>query len=902
MSFEGIDEWDENFLDEAIRIELEAISSRNPPSDPPSSSSDHNAAGASSRPEPEPEPIPPRNPALVRSEQDCFPPIPSSDAGWGTHNGGFSFSPPRELSQRFPERPNSEEDCEIIDPLVFNNVRYGDRSRGGGGGARKDKEVERLKEHECMELKKDRAWKDEQLKYAFSQIEAKDAEISGLNNVNASKLDLHNNGSFVDQAGCSHVNEDKGTRSITQALRRTKDIYYGRSKGANEPSGGFSLDSQMLESYGPERNDVLTDGPAAVSELKCRILIDNSLTTSSGGAIQEGYFREKPAQSKCNKTVGIQTDFVQNSSHITPKDLAEEHITSKLLAIWIPPNKNTGRNLISKLLVSCSADFCVLFQCLSMTSKMDPDCPSDKSFGDMELDDLSQPILLTDAAKVSRLYAILMKSPEPIPVPFSYRNGMGWFEVSQKLKVWVVLNEQVCDLKLQMKMGQWTDNHEGSRQPPRFMLGKTKVFIMMWNQRLYDATGKGRRADLIDECNLLRNNVLIDRSVKNEVYDAKSLEFVNQIVEFRNSEDACNKVEPSSLFSTDARSFDLGNLCKEKLGSNDTFLSSESWISIFGAMKQIALRIRKECVQSEALSIMIVILMRTNSNAERKRFGLLSILEAVPQLLQKEVGLHVQKQTVRLLFLLLNCPEMLMMFCSGGKVGMEQEETVDGHVDALQRAISSVLEGLLECLASGGTGTLELKLRKQIIILLAHIASYGQSGFEVLLNPVTPLGLNFLGLIELKLRKQIIILLAHIASYGQSGFEVLLNPVTPLGLNFLGLIVRVLASEMDAEIMDFAKTHALCKERTSLMREALILLNRLASHPTYSRAAIDALMSSNSTASLTIDVANRIPQKSRGCWKHDGTKTTQMEAEIMDLARLFRSRVFAFLGESHLAN
>ncbi|XP_073106172.1 protein SENSITIVE TO UV 2 isoform X3 [Elaeis guineensis] len=802
MSFEGIDEWDENFLDEAIRIELEAISSRNPPSDPTSSSRDHNGAGASSRPEPEPEPIPPRNPALVRSEQDYFPPIPSSDAGWGAQNGGFSFSPPRELSQRFPERPNLEDDCEIIDPLVLNNAEYGDRSRRGGGGAKKDKEVERLKrelgrvskqlnhlEHECMELKKDKAWKDEQLKYAFSQIEAKDAEICGLNrkNLGVSKLDLHNNGSFVDQAGCSHINEDKGTRSITQALRRTTDCDYGRSKGANEPS-------------------------AAVSELKHHILIDNSkgLTTSSGGAIQEGYFPEKPARSKCNKTVGIQTDFVQNYSHITPKDLAEEHISSKLLAIWVPPNKNTGRNLISKLLVSCSADFCVLFQCLSMTSKMDLDCPSDRRFADRELDDLSQPILLTDAAKVSHLYAILMKMHK---------------EVGQ-LHTFLEALLDLCTLE--------------------------NVVLVHRSLRILHAI-----LQLLLSCDISsnqRNNVLIDRSLKNEVCEVKSVEFVNQIVEFRNSEEQCNKVEASSLFSTDKRSFDLENLCKEKLGSNDTFLPSESWISIFGAMKQIALRIRKECVQSEALSIMILILMRSNSNAERKRFGLLSFLEVVPQLLQKEVGLHVQKQTVRLLFLLLNCPEMLMMFCSGGKVGMEQEETVDGHIDALQRAINSVLEGLSECLASGGTGTLELKLRKQIIILLAHIASYGQSGFEVLLNPVRP-----------------------------------------QGLNFLGLIVRVLASEMDVEITDLAKTHALCKERTSLMREALILLNRLASHPTYSRAAIDALMSSNSTASLTIDVANRIPQKSRGCCKHDGTKTTQMEAEIMDLARLFRSRVFAFL-------
>lgn len=125
---------------------------------------------------------------------------------------------------------------------------------------------------------------------------------------------------------------------------------------------------------------------------------------------QEGNFPEKPAQSKCNKTVGIQTDFVQDCSHITPRGLAEEHISHKLLAIWVPPNnQNTQRNLISKLLVSCSADFCVLFRCLSMTCKMDLDCLSDKSFSDMALDDHSQPVLLTDAAKVSRLYAIMMK-------------------------------------------------------------------------------------------------------------------------------------------------------------------------------------------------------------------------------------------------------------------------------------------------------------------------------------------------------------------------------------------------------------------------------------------------------------------------------------------------------------
>lgn len=118
-------------------------------------------------------------------------------------------------------------------------------------------------------------------------------------------------------------------------------------------------------------------------------------------------------------------------------------------------------------------------------------------------------------------------------------------------------------------------------------------------------------------------------------------------MDFRNSEEACNKGEPSSLFSAEKRSFDLENLCKEKLGSNDTFLSSESWISIFGAMNQIALRIRKECVQIEALSIMILILMRSNSNEERKRLvvgtGRIQLISWFPFLFCKFLCGHLMR-------------------------------------------------------------------------------------------------------------------------------------------------------------------------------------------------------------------------------------------------------------------
>lgn len=66
---------------------------------------------------------------------------------------------------------------------------------------------------------------------------------------------------------------------------------------------------------------------------------------------------------------------------------------------------------------------------------------------------------------------------------------------------------------------------------------------------------------------------------------------------------------------------------------------------------------------------------------------------------------------------------------------------------------------------------------------------------------------------ELKLRREVILLLAYIASHGRSGFEVLLAPVRPHGVNFLESIVQVLASVMDAEIVDCAEAQALCAER-----------------------------------------------------------------------------------------
>lgn len=83
------------------------------------------------------------------------------------------------------------------------------------------------------------------------------------------------------------------------------------------------------------------------------------------------------------------------------------------------------------------------------------------------------------------------------------------------------------------------------------------------------------------------------------------------------------------------------------------------------------------------------------------------------------------------------------------------------------------------------------------------------------------------------------------------------------------------------------------------MREALILLNRLASNPMYSAAVLGMLTRSRATASLTVDVAERISSRSRACQSSDGMKRVHSkEAEIADLSRVFRTRVFAFLDNN----
>ncbi|XP_076914961.1 protein SENSITIVE TO UV 2-like [Bidens hawaiensis] len=177
-------------------------------------------------------------------------------------------------------------------------------------------------------------------------------------------------------------------------------------------------------------------------------------------------------------------------------------------------------------------------------------------------------------------------------------------------------------------------------------------------------------------------------------------------------------------------------------------ISSFKWFSLFQTMHEVATRQCEESIKVEAVSIMNILLLRTDAYTERAMYGEVSIFQSLSQLLKKEAGVDVKKEAVHLLYLLLNCPKLLVMFCSSSnEEGTSGEVSRNGHTF---EGLGSVLDGLADCLACHRNGAFTnsvLKLQRNTIILLAFLASSGRSGFEILLGRNLSRRTNFLYLI-----------------------------------------------------------------------------------------------------------------------------------------------------------
>ncbi|XP_057996643.1 protein SENSITIVE TO UV 2 isoform X2 [Hevea brasiliensis] len=295
-------------------------------------------------------------------------------------------------------------------------------------------------------------------------------------------------------------------------------------------------------------------------------------------------------------------------------------------------------------------------------------------------------------------------------------------------------------------------------------------------------------------------------------------------------------------------------LCKNGVWNVDNGLplSSVDWVSLFYLLLQIAVSKTEERVRLEAVSIMNVIVLRTNAHAEREIFGQPPVFESIAQFLKREASSHVQKDALHLLYLLLNCPKLLSSVCPSCKEG-DNAANEDNNASACEN-FNAILEGLVDCVTCNGNGVQDIELRRRAVIMLAFLAASVKSGSEILVNHKLP---------------------------GEK--------------NFLMLILQVLMSEMDVELSVSSEPAENIKARTLLMREVLILLNRLVSNPSYSAIVLRVITASRDTASLIIDIVSRLSQKDQIRRAGDGITLQMRESEIVDLARALKKRIFTYL-------
>lgn len=169
-----------------------------------------------------------------------------------------------------------------------------------------------------------------------------------------------------------------------------------------EKSNGKVKDTSLLQEDLCLKQRHQTDLPQAL-ELKDRTMIDNITSTSGALHLEESpHLEPRSVQCKEIKTIGIQTDKTWNNEHCDCKNVLFERISGNLRAIWgVPTNSFSSRNLISKIIVSCSEEILALLQYTGL-----PDKPGTSSETSCSLNDA-----------VSQLYDVFVKmSCEKVPI------------------------------------------------------------------------------------------------------------------------------------------------------------------------------------------------------------------------------------------------------------------------------------------------------------------------------------------------------------------------------------------------------------------------------------------------------------------------------------------------------
>ncbi|CAN7078957.1 unnamed protein product [Brassica oleracea var. botrytis] len=496
------------------------------------------------------------------------------------------------------------------------------------------------------------------------------------------------------------------------------------------------------------------------------------------------------------KTTGVQADLANHSD-----------LSKKLLDIWRTSNyQDPRRNLISELLLACSTDLQILFG--FMNTSTPPQEKDRQAAKTLSLSNMQSSKAL-ESEKVCQLYSAVTKisygfvNLKTLVKPLlDLCNAENAILVHRSLHVLHVLLEHVCGVENRFEFrDNITDEEPSSSEVAEFHGYKERKTNLSIGESVYSSSS-------------------IPLQGRSDAETSK-----------KSQEGDTDKAQPS----WDA-----------------------NWHSLFELMNQIACRRTEENVKLEAVSIMNIIVMRTNAYTERETFVTKEVFESISLLLKKEAGLRVRKGAIHLFFLLLNCPKVLARFDSLHEENKSSasENNSQGNLFALG-AFRKIFEGLANCLTSPRKTSEDLELCRNVIMILALAASSGNSGYELL------------------------------SSHN-----------LPQETSFLMLILHLLAAEIDSESTEVHPNAEIFKARTLLMREILILLNRLVSGSSSSCTVLRELTKSRDMASLTVDAATRLSRKRNLLGQPESSVERMRGSEITDLARIFKRRVFAFLGDN----
>ncbi|KAK6158431.1 hypothetical protein DH2020_005745 [Rehmannia glutinosa] len=517
--------------------------------------------------------------------------------------------------------------------------------------------------------------------------------------------------------------------------------------------------------------------------------------------------------------------------------------SENLFRLWNSDEQKQGRVLVAKLFMTCEVDFHLLFGYMNSPQK-----------------DFNKGAQSMETAKVSHLYSVLTKISND-----SLRLGdlLGALADLCSLKnvssqantsllafgiIPYVLRKEIIFLKLEIFHVEILES-----KPIFHVVVIVRSSIRILHKVLSDSLSMekefGKRENVIVEEHFSEN-------VKSDTNGSGDSE--NESLCFANVAEMLKRGQIlSGLKLSSVKNPGYNGFFNHSIG---TSISGVFWVELFETVCLIAIENNEAQIRREALSIMNLILMRQNAYSEREKFAGELVFQSLPQLLRREAGFSVQDQAVHTLYLLCNCPKVIPMLCSGFEEDGERacSKDIDDKNTSTFHGFNEILIGLAECVACyGSASAAEMRLRRNAISLLAFMGSAGKSGFQILLYH--------------KLSK---------------------------GTNFLAIILLSLASDLDLQALTSAKKSGIVKEQCLLIREALIFLNRLVSHPDYSVPVLQALTNTRDMASTTVDIANRLTQNSNLLWKDNSSKKHIRESEIMDLARVFKKRVFTFLGDS----